>query len=162
MADLRGYDATDHKPLEFEAMPVGWYKAMIVESSMRYTRKGDGQFLELVFQIFEGEYENRKAWARLNLDNPNPKAVEIASRELSSIYRCFGFERLDESEELHDKPLCIKLGQELNKNTNEMTNRIRAYASIDDWDKKSKQKAKPASDGGGKKSSDSDKPPWKR
>ena len=45
---------------------------------MKPTKTGNGQYLQLAFEIIEGEYKNRKVWARLNLENANADAVRIA------------------------------------------------------------------------------------
>ena len=64
--------------------PVGDYKAVITESEVKETKAGDGQYLNLRIEIIEGEYQGRIIFVILNLWNPNPKAVEIANRELAT------------------------------------------------------------------------------
>ena len=76
---------------QFEPVPAGKYLAAIVESEMKPTKSGNGHFLELTFEVGEGPYKGRKLWARLNLDNPNPQAVQIARGELSAICRAVSF-----------------------------------------------------------------------
>ena len=76
MADLRGFDANDVEPsADLEPIPAGKYQAVITESEMKPTKAGNGHYLQLAFQIIEGEYRNRFVWARLNLDNPNATAT---------------------------------------------------------------------------------------
>jgi len=85
MADLRGFDANQVEPsADFETLPAGKYEAVITESEMKPTKAGTGHYLQLTFQIIEGEFKNRFLWARLNLDNPNATAVQIARAELSA------------------------------------------------------------------------------
>ena len=59
----------------YDPIPAGKYQAVITESEMKPTRTGNGQYLQLEFEIIEGEYKNRKVWARLNLENANADAV---------------------------------------------------------------------------------------
>jgi len=66
-------------------MPVGKYIAVITDSEMKPTKSGSGNYLQLKFQIVEGEYANRLLWVRLNLDNTNATAVKIARLPLSEI-----------------------------------------------------------------------------
>ena len=88
MADLRGFDANQVEPsADFEPIPAGKYEAVITESEMKPTKAGTGHYLQLTFQVVEGEFKNRLLWARLNLDNPNATAVQIARAELSAICR---------------------------------------------------------------------------
>ncbi len=88
MVNLNGFDATTVEPTtDYDPIPAGKYLAVITDSEMKSTKSGNGEYLELTFQIIEGEFKNRNQWARLNLDNPNPKAVQIAQGELSAICR---------------------------------------------------------------------------
>lgn len=119
----------------FDALPVGRYEAMIVDSEMKTTKAGTGQYLQLTFEILSPNHPNhigRKVWARLNLSNPNKTAEEIAQRELSAICHCLGLEQVKESEELHCILLMIDVGQEKNPQTGDMTNRIKGYAPVGD------------------------------
>ena len=88
MADLQGFNANHIEPTsEFEAIPAGKYLAMITDSETKPTKSGSGSYLQLTFQILDGEYKGRFLWARLNLNNPNATAVQIAKAELSATNR---------------------------------------------------------------------------
>jgi hypothetical protein len=112
---------------DFSPVPEGEYLAVITESQQKATKAGTGHYLELKFQIIEGEHKNRLLWARLNLDNPNQTAVNIAKAELSSICRAVGILTPGDSAELHDKPLKIKVVLKKREDNGEMTNEIKAY-----------------------------------
>lgn len=103
------FDATTVDPLNggFDPIPEGDYEAMIVKSTNKMTKSGTGSFLELQVQIISGEYAKRLVWARLNLKNPNPTAVEMAKRELSSICHATGVLRPQTKEALHNIPVMI-------------------------------------------------------
>ena len=113
----------------FEAVPAGKYQAVITMSDMKPTRTGTGKYLELTFEVIEGEYQGRKLWARLNLENQNQKAVAIAQGELSAICHAVDMLDLQESEQLHDLPLTISVKCVKNPETGEMTNEIKSYAA---------------------------------
>lgn len=109
MANLGHFDATSVAPREdFAPLPPGEYVAQITDSEMKPTSKG-GQRLELTFEVIDGPAKGRKVWANLNLDNPNPRAVEIAQRELSAICHAVGKLQVNDSQELHYKPLVIRV-----------------------------------------------------
>ena len=55
----------------FDAIPAGKYQAVISQSSIKATRNGSGSYLELTFEIIDGEYKGRKLWSRLNIENPS-------------------------------------------------------------------------------------------
>ena len=128
MADLRGFDANQVEPsADFEPIPAGKYEAVITESEMKPTKAGTGHYLQLTFQVIEGEFKNRFLWARLNLDNPNATAVQIARAELSAICRAVGVMAPNDSTELHNLPLVISVKCKKRDDTGELTNEIKGY-----------------------------------
>lgn len=130
MADLRGFDANQVEPTsDFDPIPAGKYLAVITESEMKPNKANTGHFLQLTFQIVEGPYKNRYLWARLNLDNPNAAAVQIARAELSAICRAVGVLAPNDSVELHNLPLVISVKCKKRDDTDEITNEIKGYSS---------------------------------
>jgi hypothetical protein len=129
MANLQGFDARTVEPsTDFEAIPAGKYVAIIADSEMKQTKSGTGSYLELTFQIVEGEFKGRNLWARLNLDNPNAVAVKIAQGELSAICRAIGVMAPNDSCELHNLPLVITVKCKKREDTGEITNEVKGYA----------------------------------
>jgi hypothetical protein len=129
MATLKGFNANDVDPAsDFEAIPAGKYLAVIIESEVKPNKSGTGSYLQLTFQVIDGEYKNRFLWARLNLDNPNATAVKIARAELSAICRAVGVMAPGDSVELHDLPLVISVKCKKRADTGEITNEIKGYA----------------------------------
>jgi hypothetical protein len=129
MADLRGFDANQVEPnTEFEAIPAGKYLAAITASDMNPNKAGTGHYLQLTFEILDGPYKKRLLWARLNLDNPNAQAVQIARAELSAICRAVGVLAPSDSTELHNLPLMISVKCRKREDTGELTNEIKGYA----------------------------------
>jgi len=150
MANLNGFNAHEVDPaVGFDAVPAGKYVAAITESEMKPTKAGTGQYLQLTFQIIEGEYKGRLLWARLNLDNPSAMAVKIARSELSAICRAVGVMAPKDSLDLHNLPLVIKVGCKKREDTGEVTNEIKGYEA------RQRAAAAPAAAGGSA-------PPWKR
>ena len=104
------FDATSVEPTTaYELLPAGKYRAQIVESEMRVTRNGMGQFLWLMLDILDGQHKGRKIFDQLNLVNPNPTTVEIAQRTLSAICHATGRMHVSDSEELHLIPMTIQV-----------------------------------------------------
>ena len=129
MADLNGFDANQVEPnADFDPVPAGKYLAVITDSEMKPTKAGTGSYLELAFQVIEGEFKNRLLWARLNLDNPNATAVQIARGELSAVCRAVGVMAPRDSVELHNLPLVITVRCKKRDDTGEITNEIKGYA----------------------------------
>ena len=111
MAHLGGtFDANAIAPAQdLEPIPSGEYLAHIIDSDMKPTKNGLGQYLELTYEVTDGPYKGRKLWARLNLDNPNAKAVEIAQRDLSAICHATGQLQVSDSQQLHYKPHVVRV-----------------------------------------------------
>ncbi|MHC4214687.1 MAG: DUF669 domain-containing protein [Planctomycetota bacterium] len=150
MTNLNSFNANEVEPLnEFEPIPAGKYLAVITNSEMKPTKAGTGNYLELTFQIIEGEYKNRNLWSRLNLENPTPKAVEIALAELSSICRAVGVMEPNDSVELHNLPLVISVKCKKRDDTGDIVNEIKGYAKRGDETAQSELAA-------------GDSPPWKQ
>ncbi len=109
MAQLN-FDASQVAPQEaVEALPPAWYTAQITESEMKENSLKTGHYLQLVLQIIDGQYKGRKIFDRLNLNNPNAQAVEIAYRQLSAIAHAVGVLKVADSQQLHGKPLQVRL-----------------------------------------------------
>jgi hypothetical protein len=156
MADLRGFDANTVEPSsDFEPIPAGKYLAVIVESEMKANKAGTGHYLQLTFELIDGPYKGRYLWARLNLDNPNATAVQIAKAELSAVCRAVGVLAPNDSTDLHDLPLVIHVKCKKRPDTGEVTNEIKGYSPKASLAEPAKPAAAPTN---GKPTT----PPWKR
>ena len=129
MANLNGFDATKIDPAtDFEPIPAGRYPAIITNSEMKSTKSGTGAYLELTFQVIDGQHKNRLLWSRLNLENPNVQAVQIANAELSALCRAVGVMQPKDSIELHNLPLVVTVKIKKREDTGDLTNEIKGYA----------------------------------
>jgi len=109
LGDLN-FDANEVEPnAGFEVVPAGEYDAVIVASKVEPTKKGHGKMAVLELQILSGEYQNRKLFDRLNLWNPNEKAVQIARGTLSAICRAINVLQPKDTTQLHNRPLRVKV-----------------------------------------------------
>lgn len=93
----------------FSLIPAGVYTAQITDSKIYPTKAGTGTILELTFQILEGQYHNRLVWARINIQNQNQTAEQIGQKQLSSICHAVHVMQLQDSTQLHNKPLRIRV-----------------------------------------------------
>ena len=140
MAQLNFNAAAVQPASAFGPIPAGWYPAQITESEMKPTKNGDGAYLSLTFTILGGQYANRKIFGRLNLQNRNPVAVEIAEQQLSAICHATGVIQLQDSSQLHGIPLDIKIKVRAEDGTYEATNELSGFRAL--------QQAAPAVGGG--------------
>jgi hypothetical protein len=149
--DLNGFNAAEVEPNEpRDPLPAGWYKCVITESEEKPTKAQTGSYLQMTLEVIEGDHQGRKVFERLNLNNPNQTAVEIAQRTLSGICRSVGVMTPRNSSDLHDKPLMVKVAVKPASGDYGASNEIKEYAEPE------KKAAAPASGGGAAT------PPWKR
>lgn len=95
---MLSFDATGVEPAApRDLLPPGKYPVHIVQSEMRPTRSGDGQYLWLELDVIEGPHQGRKIWDQLNLVNPNQQTVDIAQRTLSAICHAVGQMQVSDS-----------------------------------------------------------------
>src|SRR3954463_8318121 len=100
------FDAHSVEPnTPFEVIPAWKYHVQITNSEMRDTKGGTGQYLWMELAIIDGPHANKRLFERLNLVNPNEKAVEISQRTLSAICRATGQMSVTDSEQLHHKSM---------------------------------------------------------
>jgi hypothetical protein len=115
-----------------DPVPAGWYNVMIDESEMKPTKAEGGLRLSLRFTIMDGQYANRKVFTGLNLKNANPVAQEIAYKQLSAICHAVGVMQVQDSQQLHGRPLKIKVKVKAAQGDYEASNDITAYKNINE------------------------------
>ncbi len=129
MANLNGFDATTVEPVnDFDPIPTGKYVAVITASQFKENKNKTGEYLELVFQIVEGEYKNRLLWARLCLSHPNQTTAKIARGHLAGICRAVGVLTPRDSAELHNLPLAINVTVKKRNDNGQLCNEIRGFS----------------------------------
>jgi uncharacterized protein DUF669 len=133
MANIGSFNPLTTEPGKpFEPVPTGWYNVQIVESDTKPTKLGTGHYLELVLEIIDGQYHGRKVWDRLNLDNPNAMAKEIAYRTLSAICHATNvLHQISDSAELHGKPLMARVVKRAATDEYDESNDVKGYKKLE-------------------------------
>ena len=90
---------------DYSPIPPGEYRVHVVGSDLKATKAGTGNYLELEMEVLDGEHQGRKLFDRLNIDNPNQQAVDIAQRTLNAICVAVGKLSIGDSNELHNIPM---------------------------------------------------------
>ena len=120
-------DVSDQRTT-YDVIPEDHYKAVIIESVMKQTKAGNGAYLNVKFEVIESQYAGKWIYARLNLENKNKQTVEIAQKELANICRAIGKKAIVDSEELHHKPMTIKVVIAPPRGGWDESNEIKAYS----------------------------------
>lgn len=91
------------QPRQYGPLPAGEYEMMVVKSDVKPTKAGTGHYLELEMHVVSGEHSGRRLWERLNIDNPNKQAEDIAKQALAGLCGALGITDMTETEQLHDQ-----------------------------------------------------------
>jgi len=91
-------------------LPAGEYEMMVVKSTTKPTKNGNGAYLELEMHVISGDHTGRRHWERLNLDNPSLQTVKIAQEQLARLCVALGLDEVDDSEQMHDKAFVAEVG----------------------------------------------------
>lgn len=110
---------------------TGEYAFQIVKSDVKGTKAGNGTMLVFEAACIEEGFNGKRLTIRLNVQNPNPTAVEIAYRDLSAICHVVGVLQLTDTQQLHGKPFRIRLEKLPRPDApDKFTNEIRAYLDM--------------------------------
>jgi len=132
MASLT-FNAAEHAPSQsFEVLPAGEYVAMISSSEVKATRDGSGSYISLRFDIVDGQFKGRCIFKMLNIWNQNPKAVEIANGELSSICHATNVMQLSDTSQLHNRPMLIKVAIRPAQGQYDASNDIKSFKPLNE------------------------------
>lgn len=148
---LQGFNAEAVEPnVAYEPIPAGWYKCVITSTEEKPTKAQTGSYLEMWMEVIEGDHQGRKLVDRLNLNNPNQQAVDIAQRTLSAICRSVGVMQPRDSSDLHDKPLMVKVAVKPKTADYDASNEVKGYERPDSSGAPAQAASSPST------------PPWKR
>lgn len=128
------FDANEVEPAsDFEPIPAGDYIAQIVSSEKK--EGNSGAYLKLEFEILGPKFLNRKVWTNLNLwidedTDGRKKAKQIAQGHMSAICRAVGRMQIRATEELHNKPMAVKVTIRPAKDGYQAQNEIKGFKSV--------------------------------
>lgn len=125
---MLNFNATAIEPATaYEILPKGKYLCVGIASEMKATKNNTGEYLQITFEIVDGEHKGRKIFERLNIRNANKTAEDIAQRTLSALCRAVGVMQLTDSVQLHDIPVMLDISVEEGKGEYGPQNRIKGY-----------------------------------
>jgi hypothetical protein len=93
----------------FEPLPDGEYKAIITNSDLKMTKKGDGDYYKFEYEIIDGAFKGRKVWQMLTRNNPSEKATLIGRKQFAGLKLALDKPVIKDTVELHNRPLMIKV-----------------------------------------------------
>lgn len=132
MADEINFDSTGIPPRTgADPIPNDWYRAMVVESSVKPTKEGTGKYLQLNWQVLDGPYKGSIVFDRFNVQNPSATAQKIAQEALSAVCHATGVLKLSNSKQLHNIPVMIKVVVKQKDKNYDPQNEVKQYKAIE-------------------------------
>lgn len=119
---------------DYTPIPAGDVLAYITKSEYKKTKAKTGTYLQLIWKVQSEKYRGRTLFDNLNLDNPNPIAVEIANKTLNSICKACDKIGVQDSEELHGILCKLTLSVSPATATQPASNNIKAYNKASEAD----------------------------
>lgn len=125
-----GFNANNVEPsTPMDVLPAGKYLCIAIASELKPTKNGAGEYLQITFEVLDGQCKGRKIFERLNIRNSNKTAEDIAQRALSALCHAVGVIELDDSEQLHNIPVTLDVAIEPAKGEYSASNKVKGYAS---------------------------------
>jgi hypothetical protein len=122
------FDSTNIAPdTSREPIPAGTYLSHITESDLVSAKSGNGQNLKLTFEVLDGQFKGRKIYETLCVQHTNGDTQRIAQAKLSAICHATGLLRVQDSSELHYKPIKLNVTVQPPANGYDAQNRIKGY-----------------------------------
>ena len=122
------FDANQVAPnTGMQAVPAGWYNVTIAESEIKPTKDNAGAYLQLKCPIIDGEHAGKPIFIRLNIQNQNQQAVDIAYSELSSICHCINVFQIADTSQMHGIPFQVKVIVRPAEDGYDESNDVKAY-----------------------------------
>ena len=124
------FNASNVEPsTPMDVLPAGKYLAMAIASELKPTKNGTGEYLQITFEVLDGSAKGRKIFERLNIRNSNKTAEDIAQRALSALCHAVGVIELEDSDQLHDKPVVLDVAVDPAKGEYSAQNRVKGYSA---------------------------------
>ena len=95
---------------EFSPLPRAEYECIVIDTKIKATKAGTGEYIEVTLQVVDGPSSGRRLWDRLNISNPSKKAEEIVKEQLDRLCAAVGLtHKMQQTEQLHDIPIIVSV-----------------------------------------------------
>lgn len=131
-ATFKPFNANNVEPNggDFDLIPKGDYKMVIVKSAYKAVKSGKGCGLNLEMDILDGSAKGRKHFEWLNIEHTDEQTQQIGQGRLSAICRAVNVLDLRDPGQLHDLPFVGTMDIRVDKKSGEERNTIKAFKSL--------------------------------
>lgn len=118
---------------DFGPLPDGQYYAMVIDTEVKQTKRGDGKYVSVAFQITSGKYKGQRIFTNFNIENPNEKATQIGRAQFKSFLSACGITEslhteTDYQKKINNKSLLLDVLNEMGKD-GVKRNRVKKFTS---------------------------------
>jgi hypothetical protein len=160
-----GFDAAAVEPdqgRDFAPLPAGPYEVEVTNSEVKDTKNGNGCYLSLELTVLGPTGAGRKVWANITLRNANAQAESIGQAQLSSLCRAVGIQRLEDSDQLFQKVLRVRLKVTPPQGNYQAKNEVTAYEALGTSAPPAASVARPAANAAAPAPTAAKKAPWQK
>src|SRR6516165_4966360 len=79
------FDFSQYEGSTYDLLPIGIYSAQIIEAEVTVPQSQDGQGVQVVWAITDGEYAGRRVWQHITITHSNLQAQDIGRRQLKDL-----------------------------------------------------------------------------
>jgi hypothetical protein len=114
----------------YDVLPAGWYNAKITDASIKDTKNGTGQYINVRYDITGPTHQGRVVFGKLNIRNATPRAEEIGRQQLGNLMRALGLTKITDTNQLVGGSVSIRLEVKPADGQYSESNDIKGYKSI--------------------------------
>jgi hypothetical protein len=115
----------------YDVLPAGWYTVYADKAEVKNNKAGNGCYLKMELTVIGENYNGRKLFPMINLQNPSAKAVGIGRRELAALGQACGLAAIQDSKEVIGKYFQVRVKVEKGNGNYDDDNRVTAYKPSD-------------------------------
>ena len=125
-------DTTSNSGGDLKPLPDGIYDAKVHSTDYKATAKGNGHYIEVVFEVTGPTNAGRRVWEMYVIDHSDDAVVERAERDLARFLNSIGFEGdLEDTDDVLGLTCKLKLKTEAASDGYEARNRVKWYEALD-------------------------------
>lgn len=98
-----------YETAEYGPVPAGDYPVVVEKAEVKETKRGDGKYVWIQVSVTSDQFKGKKFFHNFNILNPNQQAEEIGRRELASLGKAIGIPAIQDTSELVDRSLTVKV-----------------------------------------------------
>ena len=115
-------DMPESQQMDFAPLPAGEYTCAIKTAEIKPTKDGTGKYVNLLWEVQDGEFARRTLFAIINIKNKSEVAEKIGKAQLGDIMRANGIATLTDTDQLIAAMMSLRvvIGEYMGEKKNEV------------------------------------------